>query len=378
MKKLGLVLVLCLAFLSCEKKKITHSFCFWKTKWYTHEEDIKLQKEMDVQHFYVRFFDVDWNPYDREPRPVATLQRTTLQLPYESDIQEITPSIFITNNVLLNSNKGQLDTLAKNIQKRMHLILDKFHEVESQKYAIDYAAKVKRPYESKLIDSIMEVEKKKGHKMPKEVLIDCDWTVKSKDNYFYLLEKLKQPDYKLSATIRLWQYKYFEKAGIPPVDKGLLMCYNLSSPSERKTENSIATSREIEEYITHSDYKLPLDIALPIFSWSVVFRGDQFKGIISDNSAVDFENDTLNIKKIADNKYVLKNDMIIGESFFRNGDEIRIEKISDSEMQKMIRHIKSKIKLENNAKITFFSWDIKFIQNYGTDKINSYYAQFER
>ena len=333
---------------------------------------------MDVQHFYVRFFDVDWNPYDREPRPVATLQRTTLQLPYESDIQEITPSIFITNNVLLNSNKGQLDTLAKNIQKRMHLILDKFHEVESQKYAIDYAAKVKRPYESKLIDSIMEIEKKKEPKMPKEVLIDCDWTVKSKDNYFYLLEKLKQPHYKLSATIRLWQYKYFEKAGIPPVDKGLLMCYNLSSPSERKTENSIATSREIEEYITHSDYKLPLDIALPIFSWSVVFRGDQFKGIISDNSAVDFENDTLNIKKIADNKYVLKNDMIIGESFFRNGDEIRIEKISDSEMQKMIRHIKSKIKLENNAKITFFSWDIKFIQNYGTDKINSYYAQFER
>lgn len=317
---------------------------------------------------------MDWNPYDKEPRPVATI-RTSYQ---SGNIQEMTPSIFITNNVLLNSNKEQLDTLAKNIRKRMLLILDKIQEEENRKYAFDYAAKVKRPYESDLIDSIMKVEKKKGSKIPKEVLIDCDWTVKSKDNYFYLLEKLKQSDYKLSATIRLWQYKYFEKAGIPPVDKGLLMCYNLSSPSERKTENSIGTSREIEEYITHSDYKLPLDIALPIFSWSVVFRGDQFKGIISDNSMADFKKDTLNFKKTADNKYIFKNDMVIGESYFRNGDEIRIEQISDDEMQKMIRHIKKKIKLEDNAKITFFSWDTKFIQNYGTDKINSYYAQFER
>lgn len=374
MKKLGLVLVLCLAFLSCEKKKITHSFCFWKTEWYTNEEDSTLQSQMGVKHFYVRFFDVDWNPYDKEPLPVATI-RTSYQ---SGNIQEMTPSIFITNNVLLNSNKEQLDTLAKNIRKRMLLILDKIQEEENRKYAFDYAAKVKRPYESDLIDSIMKVEKKKGSKIPKEVLIDCDWTVKSKDNYFYLLEKLKQSDYKLSATIRLWQYKYFEKAGIPPVDKGLLMCYNLSSPSERKTENSIGTSREIEEYITHSDYKLPLDIALPIFSWSVVFRGDQFKGIISDYTRAKYKEDTLNFKKIADNKYALKNDMVIGESFFRNGDEIRIEQVSDDEMQKMIRHIKKKIKLEYNAKITFFSWDTKFIQNYGTDKINSYYAQFER
>lgn len=374
MKKPVVLLILCLIFISCGKDvKIIHSFCYWKTGWYDTQEDSLLKKQMDVKHFYVRFFDVDWNPYEKEARPVATIDR------YSNPALDVdmTPSIFITNDAVLNSDKKQLDVLAKNIDKRIDQILEKYSEDKRRDIAYKYSQKMGRGYESKLMDSIIEVERKKGNMKVKEVLIDCDWTVKSKDNYFYLLEKLKEfKKYKLSATIRLWQYKYYEKAGIPPADKGLLMCYNLSSPNEKKTENSIGTSREIEEYITHDDYELPLDIALPIFSWSVVFRGNEFKGIISDERNIDFKKDTLNFKKAGGNKYTFQNDMVIGETYFRNGDEVRIEQISDKEMKKIIKRIKNKITLKDDTKITFFSWDTKFIKNYGTDKINSYYAQF--
>lgn len=373
MKKLGLVLILGVIFLSCEKKEITHSFCYWKTGWNNSQEDSLLKKQMNVKHFYVRFFDVDWNPYEKEARPVATFDGNYNPA---NDV-EMTPSIFITNEVLLNSDKEKLDVLAKNIDKRIDQILDQISENKRRDFAYKYSQKVNRSYETKLMDSIMEIERKKGNLKVKEVLIDCDWSVKSKDNYFYLLQKLKEnKKYQISATIRLWQYKYYEKAGIPPVDKGLLMCYNLSSPNDKKTENSIGTSKELEQYITHNKYDLPLDIALPIFSWSVVFRGNEFKGIISDERDINFKKDTLNFKKINDNKFVFKNDLVIGETYFRNGDEVRIEQVSDEEMQKMIKRIKSKITLKNNAKVTFFSWDHKFIKNYGTDKINSYYAQF--
>lgn len=373
MKNFCLTLIISLILLSCEKHQITHSFCYWKTRWYDRQEDSLLKKQLGVKHFYVRFFDVDWNPYEKEARPVATFES------YNNPALEVdmTPSIFITNEVLLNSDKKKLDIMANNIDKRVDQILERLSEYKRKDFAYKYSEKLGRSYEYKLMDSIMEVERKKGPIKVKEVLIDCDWTFKSKDNYFYLLEKLKElKKYKLSATIRLWQYRDFKKAGIPPVDSGLLMCYNLSSPNDRKTKNSIATSKELAQYITHDDYDLPLDIALPIFSWSVVFRGNEFNGIISDETNVDFRKDTLNFQKINDYKYVFKNDLIISETYFRSGDEVRIEQVSDEEMQKIIKHIKQKITLQDKAKITFFSWDDTFIKNYGTNKINSYYAQF--
>jgi hypothetical protein len=375
MKKLGLVLILCIIFLSCEKKEITHSFCYWKTGWYDSQEDSLLKKQMNVKHFYVRFFDVDWNPYDKEALPVATLNGNYNPA---TDV-EMTPSIFITNEVLLNSDKDKLDVLAKNIDKRIDQILEGMTFDKRRDFAYAFYKKSGKEYSQESTDSIIEAEKNNFKIKVKEVLIDCDWSIKSKDNYFYLLQKLKEnKKYEISATIRLWQYKYYEKAGIPPVDKGLLMCYNLSNPNDKNTENSIGTSKELDQYITHDKYDLPLDIALPIFSWSVVFRGNEFKGIISDENNINFKKDTLNFKRINDNKFVFKTDMVISETYFRNGDEVRIEQVADEEIQRMIRRIKSKITLKKNTKITFFSWDPKFIKNYGTDKINSYYAQFER
>lgn len=362
---------------SCENEhEVIRSFCYWKTDLNFQKEDDSLVKELVVKHMYVRFFDVDWNPYSKEPLPVATISNVNMN---ESN-PEITPSIFITNEVVLQSNKKQLDSLAVRIAQRVNQIGVKMNETKADiianaiVYPKDYYKQ--KDYKRINYDSVKALELAKLKVDFKEILIDCDWSEKSKDNYFYLLKQIKKgfPTSKVAATIRLWQYKFASKAGIPPVDKGLLMCYNLTKPDDLRTKNSIGTSDELAQYITHSEYKLKLDIALPLYSWAVVFRGDQFKGILSDYDHL--LQDSIKVKKSAKSKYVLEDDVLVGQTYLRNGDEIRIEKISEEELDKMISTVKDKIKIDNQTRVTFFSFDKKYINDYGTQNISNYYARF--
>lgn len=361
----------------CENEhEVVRSFCYWKTDLNFEKEDDSLMRELDVKHLYVRFFDVDWNPYAKEPLPVATIGNLNLN---ESN-PEITPSIFITNEVVLQSNKKQLDSLAVRIAQRVNQIGVKMNETKADVianaivYPKDYYKQ--KDYKRLNYDSIKALELAKLKVDFKEILMDCDWSEKSKENYFYLLKQIKKgfPTTQIAATIRLWQYKFASKAGIPPVDKGLLMCYNLTKPDDFKTKNSIGTSNELAQYITHSEYKLKLDIALPLYSWAVVFRGNQFKGILSDYDQL--LKDSIKLKKSSESKYVLEDDVLVGQTYLRNGDEIRIEKISEDELDKMISIVKDKIKIDNQTKVTFFSFDKKYINDYGTQNISSYYARF--
>ncbi|GAA6769035.1 hypothetical protein AAFH68_49970 [Flavobacterium sp. CGRL1] len=356
--------------------KVIRSFCYWKTNLYFQEEDDSLVNKIDVKHMYVRFFDVDYNPYSKEPLPVATIW----DISFNKSNPEITPSIFITNEVVLKSDTKQLDSLAVRMAKRIEQIGKKMNDTKADViasnivYPKDYYKQ--KDYKPLNYDSVRAAESAKLKVAFKEILIDCDWTEKSQKNYFYLLKQIKSqfPSSKIAATIRLWQYKYASKAGIPPVDKGLLMCYNITKPDDLLTKNSIATNEELAQYITHGDYKLKLDIALPLYSWAVAFRGNQFKGILSDYDQL--IKDTSKVKKTSDTRYVLQDDILVGQTYLRNGDEIRIEKISDSELDKMISIIKNKIQIDNQTKVTFFSFDKKYINDYGTENISNYYARF--
>lgn len=366
---------------TCEKEHdVVRSFCYWKTDLNFEKQDDSLIKNLKIQHMYVRFFDVDWNPYAKEPLPVATIHDIGLS----KSNPEITPSIFITNEVVLQSDRKQLDSLAARIVQRVQQIGVKMNETKAENITYEISDSILRSkdyyrnqqYKQINYDSIKSIELAKLKVNFKEVLIDCDWSEKSKDNYFYLLTQIKKgfPSAKVAATIRLWQYKYASKAGTPPVDKGLLMCYNLTKPEDFNTKNSIGTSEELAQYITHDQYKLKLDIALPLYSWAVAFRGNQFKGILSDYDQL--MNDTIKLKKSSASKYILQDDVLVGQTYLRNGDEIRIEKISEEELEKMISIVKSKIKIDNQTKVTFFSFDKKYINDYGTQNISGYYESF--
>src|SRR5690606_5738679 len=98
----------------------------------------------------------------------------------------------------------------------------------------------------------------------------------------------------LSVTIRLHQVKYLAAAGIPPADKGLLMVYNIDNLRNVKVENSILNTQSAKSYLEKvGAYPLPLDVALPIFQWTLLFEAEQLKGILRDVSSTDLQNDPL-------------------------------------------------------------------------------------
>ena len=194
MKKILLFSLVVLSFLSCKKDKkydVIKSFCYWKTDSYFGQEEDSLAKQMNLKHMYVRFFDVDWNPYAEEAQPVATIGNIRI-----TDSLKITPSIFITNDVLLNSSKPQLDVLSERMAIRIKKIIDKYQTEKASALAYkiadaDYERQKGNAFQSRLsTDSIIIAEKPKFEKDIQELLFDCDWTELSKENYFYLLEKL--------------------------------------------------------------------------------------------------------------------------------------------------------------------------------------------
>jgi hypothetical protein len=377
--------------LSCNNKRTstTRAFYYWKTELEFNNPDDSLLCELQVKDLFVKYFDVDWSPNYKMPVPLGILR------PYwwgMEELSNIIPCIYITNDVFKKCNKQELDTLVSKIYRKINFINSDYYQFFALKIqdSIEKAntrlieSLKKQNYNSWEIDDILkfdevsESERKKIHE-PIEIQIDCDWTASTKENYFYFLKacKNKFKNTRISCTLRLWQYKYRKAAGIPPVDRCMLMCYNVNSPKNYETQNSIAEFEEIKKYFQEYDYPIKLDIALPVFCWGVLFKNHQFNGIIGNIAKEEMEKDTAIYKKISENKYMFKVDTVIGNTYIRCGDELKIEQVSDNELEKIAHFIDNNIKLDNTSRITFFSWDINYLNNYGLQNMEKYYNIFK-
>jgi len=68
-----------------------NSFCYWNTS-YDHT-DTALINATATNHFYIRYFDVDWDDISQEGKPIASLSTWGI-IPVK-----FTPSVFLTNKV---------------------------------------------------------------------------------------------------------------------------------------------------------------------------------------------------------------------------------------------------------------------------------------
>ncbi|MCT4638747.1 MAG: hypothetical protein N4A72_13690 [Bacteroidales bacterium] len=229
----GLCIVLLIA---CSNSKTDISFYNWKNSAEISTDKAALLQKLNVEDLYVRFFDIDIKNkrYAFRPKSVVNIDSTVLN-------RDIIPCVFITNRSLYNIPGNKVATLAKDVVTLINKIADKY--------------------------SIQDIN---------QIQIDCDWTKKSRPIYFELLKRIRDElddNIQLSVTIRLHQIKYPEITGVPPVDRGALMVYNMGDIYKPSTNNSIFDIRILESYIGNiSKYKLPLDVALPLFSWGVVYR----------------------------------------------------------------------------------------------------------
>jgi hypothetical protein len=354
------------------------SFCFWKTNPDISTEEDSMMRHLGIDHLYLHYFDVDWNMYRKEALPVGTISEYCNVDPQS---REISPAVFITNAVMENIPETEIDSLAKKVHTRITGIIekhaDRYGRSVSEKHRHKRWENAARNIDSldRFSDSVQDASAKYFKSQVKEILIDCDWTKSSKDTYFSFIKKLEKlfPEQKLAVSLRLWQYKDRKNAGIPPADRCLLMCYNLDNPAKYSIQNSICSIGELKKYETDEPYPIKMDVALPLFSSGVIFRQGAFKGLVAGAQVQDYLDDTLNYSPAGNNLFMFKSDMVIGNSFIRYGDRIRIEELSPGELEEIASYVDEHFYVEEDARVSFFSWDTNYINHFGIENINKYY-----
>ena len=146
--------------------------------------------------------------------------------------------------------------------------------------------------------------------------------------------------------------------------------------NDYKVENSIASLGELKKYVSGKKYPLKLDIALPIFNWAILFRNEQFMGILGNVNKQEYDDNFIDYQPLGNARYCSLTDRVIGSFFVRKGDIIRIEEVSKEELHQMAEYLKSEINMDKYSRITFFSWNKVYINNYGSDEIKDIRAVF--
>ncbi len=334
-----LIIVLLLPLFSCNEKKqdreIERSFYYWKSVLNLTDFEKQRLDSLQVKTIYLKFFDVDWDELTKAPVPVAKLQvvaRDELQ-----GGNTIIPTIFITNECIQKIDSLQINRLAKNIY-----------------------------------NLILEIKQANGFDSILEIQIDCDWTAATREKYFQLLNnlKLQTTNYKLSCTIRLHQIKYISKTGVPPVDRGLLMCYNMGNLKDPATRNSILETAELKKYTGNlSSYPLPLDIALPLFDWKVLYRNNIYTGLVQNLPAAAFSN---SFCKRSGNRYDILKDTLLAGYDLKKGDLIRDEQSNLQEILSTANEISSQLK-NTRLRVSLYHLDSLILSKYPTHELESIY-----
>lgn len=311
---------------SCHKPRtVTTAFYYWKTVYEVNATEQHYMDSLHCQRMYVRMMDV--NNGDSGPVPVSPIRfKSTVP----ASIQ-VVPVVFVVNDVLKNQSHVQLNQLA-----------------------------------SKIVNYVNGKIRQSGKTYFNELQIDCDWTHSTRNNYFYLLNCIKANQAlkgrQLSATLRLHQLKNQQSSGIPPVNRVMLMCYNMGNLRKYGPQNSILDQQELEKYMGSnlSHYPMPVDVGLPLFSWAVVFRQHQYIGIAKRLNADSFNNKQL--FAIADNHlYTLLNDLpALG---LKQGDEVRWENVPATQLKTTASYI-SKYVANDTLNLIYFHLDESTLKHY--------------
>jgi hypothetical protein len=343
MKKLLLLALLPVLLGSCSHKAehVERAFYYWKSNDYelSAKEDTLLDT-LKIQKLYLKFFEVQRDEMMGNI-PVAKTDVFGYD-GFKYDSIQVIPTVFITNDVFIKSSRQELDTLATN----MVYLLEK-HYKENVALA-----------------------------KPKEFQMDCDWTPKSRDNYFYFLTKFKKESGALlSCTLRLYPYKYPETMGVPPVDKVTLMCYNLVNPLESEMKNSILDTKELSLYLNkRRDYPLHTDVALPTFSWLQVYQNKRFRGLVYPEGA--------GIKKILKPVkplwYEITKDTSINEHYLRVGDLVKYEEITPQKINDAIAIIKENVAFDDTITVTLFHLDENQLKSFSHETLSGFYTSFKQ
>jgi hypothetical protein len=319
-----------------EKLKPFVSFYYWKSNYKLDSTELNVLRDNKLQQLYVRYFDIVYDEAIKSAIPVAPIVFEKKDI-----VNPIVPVVFVKNRVF-----EQLDSTAI------------FKLVDST------------------INMVNTINKSVGIKC-RAIQIDCDWTASTASKYFYFLQKIREKLdahedggtfaslAMLSATIRLHQVKYPEKAGMPPVDKGVLMFYNMGVINTSDV-NSIYDQKTSLQYLSKlSAYKLRLDIALPIFARGIQIRDGQVIALLNKMDNRDFKNKQ-EFTPITKNRYRAVSAFFKNGFNFKVGDEVKVEEVDEQSFGPMVADLK-KYYPNQFQQVIFYDLDPVNISRYSID-----------
>jgi hypothetical protein len=325
------VLALCTA-LSCarEPQPVTRAFYFWRTHAALSAPERDALSVQHVQRLYLRLFDVAVDGAGA-PKPVGQVRFADA---FPQGL-EIVPVVYLTNAAL----KATADPAA---------LADQVWTLASSLAA-----------EGKFTFS--------------ELQVDCDWTDSTRAAYFAFCARLRdraRPG-RLSATIRLHQIKYPARTGVPPVDRGMLMFYNMGKLASDATRPSIFNSDDASRYTAWIDrYPLPLDAGLPVFSWLVHVRGGRIVGLIEKPDLVELAQ-TPGLQRQAPDRYVAERGLLFRGGYLQEGDTLTLEAMTPARAQQAADLLAQHFHPRGPFSIALFDLDARNLHGYSQVDLNN-------
>lgn len=318
---------------------------FWKTTFDPDSAEIKFIKEHAVKRVYMRMFDIVANRGAAPPEE-RVVPNATLRFPAIED-----ESFWQTHQSLADA--AYVPTV--------YITVDALREMDGA--VAQWAGKiVERVSNMVSYNFIPNVE---------GLQLDCDWTGSTEEIFFELCEAVKRElqnhdkSLKLSSTIRLHQLSQ----PVPPVDFGVLMVYNTGNFTDPDAHNSILDPCDVEPYLGDlSGYRLPLDVAYPLYTWQLLFHDRKFAGLLRGVEMTD----TTEFLRTGENTHRALRDVVEGRTIIRKGDVVRTEK-SDYKSISDIKKIIDRRIASPNYSTTLYHLDSKTFSNLSHDEIDSIY-----
>lgn len=358
-------LFLLLLFISCnnKEKQVTKSYYYWRTETYLGDEEKKFLKQHSINKLYSKLMDIDWSEvYGAYPVTSNNVDEINYNINVQDSVgASVVPVIFITNKTFQKIDSADIPLLAKRVVRRCLPRYD----------SIDIRYEERNTYSS-YGDTYKRL-------IPQEIQFDCDWTLSTAKSYFSFLKEVRallpHDSIKISTTIRLHQYKYPDKTGVPPVDRGMLMVYNISDLTQYAATNSIFDKDKAKAYFTNSKkYPLAMDIALPAYSWCIVYRNKKFYQLENQLSEEELKKLTF-LKPAPNHFYRVTHDTVFNDLFLRRGDEIKAESIDKETLQHAMKLAKKAVNSDSFS-VALFELSENEIKNYSYETIEAVYASY--
>ncbi|MFN0216673.1 MAG: hypothetical protein ACKVT2_20635 [Saprospiraceae bacterium] len=319
------------------KQMLLPAFFYWETTLDISDSERGLMDALGCKKLYVKILDIGRNAATGEIEPYS---RTEITDSLGLAGLEIIPTVFITNEVFQNISPEKSEWLASKIAE-----------------SADLAGK---------FDAFQ---------------LDCDWTPSTREAFFLFLKKMRSklpPGTTILATIRLHQYKFPKQTGVPPVDRGMLMFYNTGDVDEESERNTVFHPDDALKYLDGApqNYPLPLDLALPLFSWGLVFREGELWKIVPGPLPLD---EMRRSKKYAElpatepfaaHLWEVKEGTFLGGHYLRPGDHLRVSATSPELLFKAAQ-LAQKLDLADDASLAFFHLGIAESAHFSAQQLDS-------